>query len=100
MTEKKETTNKKEAPKLDYATRGSQFKGTVVSAKMHKTATVKITHMRKVEKYDRIEKRTRKIAAHNPEAINAKPGDMVLIQECRPISKTKSFMITKVISSG
>ncbi|MFH1786363.1 MAG: 30S ribosomal protein S17 [archaeon] len=100
MTETKKAEKKKETPSVGYATRGSQFQGIVVSTKMQKTATVRIEHVRKIQKYDRLEKRSKKVAAHNPESINAKQGDLVLIQECRPISKTKSFIITKVVSHG
>ena len=41
-------------------------------------------------------KKRSKLHAHNPPCIDAKPGDIVTIAECRPISKTKSFVIVEV----
>ncbi|MBN1455027.1 MAG: 30S ribosomal protein S17, partial [Methanomicrobia archaeon] len=40
-------------------------------------------------------KRQSKIHAHNPPCINAKVGDIVKIAECRPLSKTKSFVVVE-----
>ncbi|UCD03455.1 MAG: 30S ribosomal protein S17, partial [Candidatus Aenigmatarchaeota archaeon] len=39
------------------------------------------------------ERRKSRIAAHNPPCINAKEDDRVTIAECRPLSKTKAFVI-------
>ena len=76
-------------------TRGRTFVGTVVSAKMNKTATVSWEWKKEIPKYERLEKSKTKVAAHNE--INAKKGDIVEIQECRPLSKSKKFIITKII---
>jgi small subunit ribosomal protein S17 len=46
-----------------------------------------------VPKYMRYERRRSRIHAHNPPCINAKVGDRVKIAECRPISKTVSFVV-------
>lgn len=73
--------------------RGRQFVGTVVSDKPQKTVIVSWERRKKIPKYERYEKRRTRVAAHNPESINAKTGDRVLIAECRPISKTKNFII-------
>jgi small subunit ribosomal protein S17 len=76
-------------------TRGREFVGTVISAKMQKTATVEWPRTVFTPKYERsMTKRTR-VKAHNPEGINAKVGDKVLIRECRPLSKTKNFIIVQ-----
>ncbi len=45
-----------------------------------------------VPKYERYEKRTSSYAAHCPPCIEAKLGDKVRIAECRPLSKTISFV--------
>ena len=77
--------------------RGREFVGTVVNAKMQKTVTVewpRQVYMPKFERY--LTKRTR-VKAHNPDSVGAKVGDMVRIQECRRISKTKSFLIIEKI---
>lgn len=75
------------------ATRGRTFTGTITSSKAQKTATVKWGRLQYSPKYERYSKLLTKIHAHNPECINANEGDIVTIQECRPISKTKSFII-------
>jgi small subunit ribosomal protein S17 len=43
----------------------------------------------------KVVKRTKKYHAHN-EGNDAKMGDKVVIEECRPISKTKSWKVAKV----
>ncbi|MDE1797916.1 MAG: 30S ribosomal protein S17, partial [Candidatus Micrarchaeota archaeon] len=44
--------------------------------------------------------RISKIAAHNPDEIGARIGDLVEIAECRKISKTKAWIVTKVVVKG
>src|SRR3989344_7401225 len=66
--------------------RGRQFTGTVVSAKMRKTAVIEFARLGFLKKYERYEKRRTKLKVHNPECINAKDGDVVKIMECRPLS--------------
>ena len=75
--------------------RGSVIVGTIVSAKMQHTAIVEKQHERTVEKYERIEKRTRRYAAHVPSNIDVHAGDEVVIAECRPLSKTVSFVVVE-----
>ena len=64
------------------STYGYKFKGIVVSDKMDKSAVVEREFVRKITKYMRYEKRTTRVTAHNPECINAKVGDRVVVQEC------------------
>jgi len=80
----------------DLRVRGQILTGTVVKT-YEKTAVIERELIRYVPKYERYLKRRSKIHAHNPPCINAKPGDTVVIAECRPISKTKSFVIVEVI---
>jgi small subunit ribosomal protein S17 len=70
--------------------------GTVVSDKMSRTVVVQREYLKRNIKFDRYEKRRSKIHAHNPPCINAKAGDHVVIAECRPLSKTKTFVIVEV----
>ena len=77
--------------------RGRSFSGRVVSDKMHHTVTVQIERKQFVSKYDRYEKRFSKIKAHNSDCIDAKEGDLVQIFETRPLSKTKNFVVNKII---
>ncbi|MEM2136415.1 MAG: 30S ribosomal protein S17 [Candidatus Methanomethylicia archaeon] len=73
--------------------RGRIIEGIVVSSKAHKTVVVQRDYLKYVPKYMRYERRRSKIHAHNPPCINAKEGDKVKIAECRPISKTVSFVV-------
>ncbi|HUV80063.1 MAG TPA: 30S ribosomal protein S17 [Candidatus Bathyarchaeia archaeon] len=73
--------------------RGQILEGEVVSDKAPKTVVVQRIYLKKIPKYERYEKRKSKIHAHNPPCINAKVGDVVKIAECRPLSKTKSFVV-------
>ncbi len=77
--------------------RGRQFTGTVISTKMRKTAVIEFARLYFLQKYERYEKRRTKLKVHNPECINAKEGDKVKIMECRPLSKTKNFVIVENI---
>ncbi|MCF7901346.1 30S ribosomal protein S17 [Candidatus Woesearchaeota archaeon] len=79
--------------------RGRKFTGTVVSDKMSKTVTVEWERRKYIPKYERYEKRRTKVKAHNPEEIDAKVGDKVIIAETRPISKTKNFVVIKIITN-
>ncbi len=73
--------------------RGKIFAVIVVSTKMQKTATVEFERRYYLPKYERYEKRRTRIKCHNPSCINAKDGDIVRISECKPLSKTKNFVI-------
>jgi small subunit ribosomal protein S17 len=73
--------------------RGRIFEGVVTSDKMQRTVVVELEHVHKVRKYERYERRTSKVHAHNPPCINAKHGERVRIGECRKLSKTKSFVV-------
>jgi small subunit ribosomal protein S17 len=75
--------------------RGGILEGVVVSDRMHGTVTVAVERMHLVRKYERYERRTAKLHAHNPPCIAAKAGDKVKIAECRRLSKTKSFVVVE-----
>lgn len=93
MTEKCEDPN---CPKHGaLSTRGSKFQAEVVSDKMDKSVVVEKHMNRIVPKYNRYEKQTIRLTAHNPACINAKTGDKVVVEECRPLSKTKNFVIVE-----
>ena len=79
----------------DLPTRGRVLKGIVASAKMDKTVIVKHDYFQYVPKFMRYERRRSSIPSHNPPCIDAKEGDSVTIAECRPISKTVSFVIVE-----
>ncbi len=78
-------------------TRGARLAGLVVSSKAKKTAIVKMDYTLYTYKFERYLRKHSRVAAHNPECINAKPGDLVNLAETRRISKTKSFAITGIV---
>jgi small subunit ribosomal protein S17 len=69
--------------------------GTVVSAAMDKTITVLIERKVKHPLYKKYIKRSSKIHAHD-ENNEGVAGDLVSIGQCRPLSKTKSWVLLKV----
>ena len=84
----------------NISVRGKSFVGTVVSAKMHRTVVVEWERRVLIPKYERYEKRKSKVKAHNPDEINAQEGDIVKIEETRPLSKTKNFIVTQIITKA
>jgi len=70
--------------------------GTVVSDKMEKTVTVLVERQVMHPVIGKVVKRTRKYHAHN-EGNDAKMGDTVVIEECRPLSKTKSWKVARLV---
>jgi small subunit ribosomal protein S17 len=82
------------------STRGRTFTGTVISDKMTKTVTVEWERRKFIKKFERYEKRRTKVKAHNPEGISAEKDDIVKIEETRPISKTKNFIVTQIIKKA
>ena len=67
-----------------------------VTSKVDKTIVVKVTRQEKDPLYGKYLKRSSKIHAHD-EKNQCHEGDKVMIQECRPISKTKSWSLAKII---
>ncbi|MBI3634280.1 MAG: 30S ribosomal protein S17 [Candidatus Yonathbacteria bacterium] len=66
--------------------------GVVVSDKMSKTVTVLVNRFVKHPKYAKFRKVSKKYKAHDEGNIY-KEGDNVIIEECRPLSKDKSFKV-------
>jgi small subunit ribosomal protein S17 len=73
--------------------------GKVVSDQRAKTITVLIERRTKHELYGKIVARTSKYHAHD-ENNECKLGDVVEISECRPISKTKAWVVTRLIEKA
>jgi len=73
--------------------RGRVLVGKVISTKPTRTAKIEFMRLFPIKKYERFEKRRTRLLVHNPDSIKAKEGDTVKIMECRPISKTKNFVI-------
>lgn len=73
--------------------RGQMITGVCVTDRMPKTCVIQRERTVFVKQYERYEKRTTRIAAHNPDCLGVKVGERVKIMECRPLSKTVSFVI-------
>jgi small subunit ribosomal protein S17 len=70
--------------------------GRVVSNKMNKTITVMIERRVRHPLYGKIVTRRTKLHAHD-EANECQEGDLVRIEECRPLSRSKSWRLVKVL---
>jgi small subunit ribosomal protein S17 len=70
--------------------------GKVVSNKMRKTVVVEVIRLKEHPKYKRRFKVRKKYKAHD-EKEEYKVGDLVIIEECRPISKEKRWRVIKKI---
>lgn len=73
--------------------RGRTFSGEVVSLKAQKTAVIERHYLKFIPKYERYERRKKKISAHKPDCLKLNKGEVVRIAECRPISKTKRHVV-------
>ncbi len=73
--------------------------GRVVSNKMDKSVTVKIERLVKHPVYGKYIRRSTKLHVHD--ATNqCQEGDLVTIRQCRPISKTKSWMLVEIVEKA
>ena len=75
------------------------LQGKVISAKMEKSIVVAIERKVKHPLYGKFMKRTTKLHAHD-ETNQCNEGDMVLISECRPLSKKKSWTLEKIVTKA
>jgi small subunit ribosomal protein S17 len=73
--------------------RGRLLQGKVVSIRANKMAVIEREYYHYVKKYLRYEKRKSKIHAHLPPCLDVNVNDTVTIAECKPLSKTVSFVI-------
>jgi small subunit ribosomal protein S17 len=73
--------------------------GRVVSDKMDKTVTVLVERKVKHPVYGKVMTRSSKYHAHD-ETNDCHAGDLVEIEECRPISRTKAWRVTRLIEKS
>jgi len=89
-----------QAPAVESATRlqtsRTQKVGRVVSDKMDKTVVVAVNYVRRHPLYHKRITRTSKFFAHD-ENENCKVGDLVRIEETRPLSKRKRWIVREVL---
>ena len=84
---------------MSEAANKRQLSGRVVSDKMKKTITVIVERRVKHPLYGKFLTHSRKYHAHD-EASECKQGDLVTIEECRPISRTKSWRVIKLVEKA
>ncbi len=76
-----------------------RLSGAVVSDAMNKTVVIEVTRFVKHPKYKKFQKKTKRFKAHSPE--NAwHVGDTVTIEECRPLSRDKRFIVVEGIKAA
>lgn len=73
--------------------------GRVVSDKMDKTVTVLVERRVKHPLYGKVIRLSKKYHAHD-EANECHEGDLVVIEECRPLSKTKAWKVTRLVEKA
>lgn len=75
-----------------------RLKGVIVSTKMQKTVVVRVERIKEHPKYKKRYKVHKKYKAHTEE--NYKEGDVVIIEECRPISKEKHWKVIGLVKEA
>src|SRR5262245_18261422 len=73
--------------------------GRLVSDKMDKTVTVVVERTVKHALYGKYVTRSRKYHAHD-ENNEFHPGDLVMIEECRPLSRTKAWKVIRLVEKA
>ena len=83
---------------MSMSTRGQrkERQGVVISAKMDKSITVAVDRLVRHPLYKKVVRRTKKLHAHDEENT-CKLGDVVRIQETRPLSKTKCWKLVEIV---
>ncbi|NOY17266.1 MAG: 30S ribosomal protein S17 [Gammaproteobacteria bacterium] len=71
--------------------------GVVISNKMDKTVTVLVERLEKHALYKKYIRKSTRLHAHD-ESNECNEGDRVQIEECRPLSKSKSWRVIQVVS--
>ncbi len=85
-----------QAEKKVHAERRRQFRGVVTSDRMQKTIAVSVERHVKHPVFEKYMKRVTVLKAHD-EKGEAKAGDLVEIEETRPLSKTKRWRLLRVV---
>jgi small subunit ribosomal protein S17 len=76
---------------------GKTLTGKVVSSKMQKTITVAVERYVPHPEYGKYQRRTTKFFAHD-ENSECREGDIVAIEECRPLSRHKNWRLVRIVS--
>ena len=73
--------------------------GVVVSDKMQKTRVVRIERVHRHPRYQRVVRAAKKVKAHD-ESNQSRVGDRVLLEETRPLSRDKRWLVRQIVSRG
>ncbi|XP_064384413.1 small ribosomal subunit protein uS17-like [Halichondria panicea] len=77
--------------------RGRILSGVIKSIKMKRTVVVRRDYLHYIKKYNRFEKRHKNLSAHiSPCFRDVVVGDLAVVGQCRPLSKTVRFNVLKV----
>ena len=87
------------APEASAAKVAKTLTGKVVSTKMQKTILVLIQRYVPHATYGKYQRRTTQLLAHD-ENSESRTGDLVSIEQCRPMSRHKSWRLVKVLERG
>ena len=85
-----------EKPTVTEVRERRAVQGSVISARMDKSITVLVVRQFKHPLYKKYVRRSTRLHAHD-ESNDCKEGDTVLIEECRPLSKTKSWWVIRIL---
>ncbi|MDW8063673.1 MAG: 30S ribosomal protein S17 [Candidatus Caldarchaeum sp.] len=77
--------------------RGILLTGVVYKKKMNKSVVIEREHTVYVRKFKRYLRRRSRLSAHLPPCIDVEVGDRVRVGECRPLSKTVSFVVLEKV---
>jgi len=80
--------------------RGILLEGVVEKVRAKRMAVIRHVYLYYDPKYKRYARRSKTIHAHLPDCIKVKPGDVVVVGETRPISKTVKFTVLGVKKSS
>jgi small subunit ribosomal protein S17 len=75
------------------------LQGRVISSKMQKSITVLVERQVQHPMYGKYIRRSTKVHAHD-ENNECQTGDVVVVEQCRPLSKTKSWRLLRIVSRG
>jgi small subunit ribosomal protein S17 len=80
----------------EKTTKQRERQGVVVSDAMDKTVVVQVTAVKPHAQYAKVIRTTDRLKAHDEEN-EARVGDTVLVRECRPLSRDKTWRLIKVL---
>ena len=97
--EKEEKHKQREKAKNLVGTRGRIFQG-IITKKFPTRVVIEFERTIYLQKYERYFKKKTKLHANLPKNLDVKIGDLVKIQECRPLSKIIHFIVIEKIKSS